>query len=66
MCKSTTVNTPAPQNYGQQTSDTLQSQINLAPQQYAAESQFQPLYNSTKQLRQELPPPEYSSLFGSV
>ena len=35
-----------PQNYGQQTSDTLQSQINLAPQQYAAESQFQPLYNT--------------------
>ena len=32
------VSAPAPVNYGKQTSDTLQSQINLAPAQFAAES----------------------------
>lgn len=41
---STTIQQPAPQNYAQQTRDTLQAQIDLAPQQYAAEAQYQPLY----------------------
>jgi hypothetical protein len=42
---STTVQAAQQPNYAQQTSDTLASQIALAPQQYAAEAQFQPLYN---------------------
>jgi hypothetical protein len=42
---STTVQAAQQPNYAQQTSDTLASQIALAPQQYAAEAQYQPLYN---------------------
>ena len=36
---------PAP-NYGQITRDTLQAQVDLAPQQYQSEAQFQPLYSN--------------------
>ena len=34
---------PAPNNY-QQTSDTLKAQVDLAPQKYASEAQYQPKY----------------------
>lgn len=37
---------PAPINYGTQLSDTLNSQIQLAPQLYGTEAQYQPMYNS--------------------
>jgi hypothetical protein len=37
---------PDPRNYAQETRDTLQAKIDLAPQQFAAESQFRPLYNN--------------------
>jgi len=37
---------PDPVNYGQQTRDTLQAQIDLAPQLYASEAQYQPLYGN--------------------
>lgn len=37
---------PKPVNYGQQTRDTLQAQIDLAPQQFASEQQFQPGYTN--------------------
>ena len=37
---------PAPRNYSQETSDALRTQIQLAPQQYAAEAQYRPLYNA--------------------
>jgi hypothetical protein len=35
---------PPPPNYGQITRDTLQAQVDLAPQQYASEATYQPLY----------------------
>ena len=35
---------PPDRNYAQETRDTLQAQVDLAPQQYASESQFQPKY----------------------
>jgi hypothetical protein len=42
---STNVTAAQQPNYAQQTSDTLATQLALAPQQYAAEAQYQPLYN---------------------
>lgn len=41
---STSVEAPPPRNYGQETRDTLQAQLDLAPDRYAAEAQYQPLY----------------------
>lgn len=41
---STSVEAPPPRNYGQETRDTLQAQIDLAPQRFQAESTFQPQY----------------------
>ena len=41
---STTVEAPAPRDIGQETSDTLSAQIALAPQQFAATSEFAPQY----------------------
>jgi len=38
------VEAPTPRNYAQETADTLRSQIELAPQRYAAEAQFAPRY----------------------
>ena len=35
---------PPPRNYGQETRDTLQAQVDLAPQKFAAEQQFSPGY----------------------
>jgi hypothetical protein len=40
----TKVSAPTPRNYGQETQDTLEAQINLAPQLFAAESQYAPKY----------------------
>ena len=37
---------PVPVNYGTQTADTLKAQVSLAPQQYANEAQYQPLYQN--------------------
>ena len=39
-----TPETPPPQNYGDQTRQTLQTQIDLAPQKYASEEQYRPKY----------------------
>jgi len=36
---------PDARNYGQETRDTLQAQIDLAPQLYASEAQYQPMYS---------------------
>lgn len=36
--------TPPPRDYGQEMTDTLRSQIELAPDKYAAEAKYQPLY----------------------
>ena len=41
---STKVEAPPPRDYGQETRDTLQSQINLAPQLYESEARFRPQY----------------------
>ena len=38
------VEAPPPRNYGQETRDTLQAQVDLAPQLFASESQFRPQY----------------------
>ena len=40
----TKVKSPPPRNYGKETRDTLQAQIDLMPDLFAAESKFQPLY----------------------
>lgn len=41
-----TVEAPPQRNYAQETSDTLRSQIELAPQKYAAEAEFAPKYQA--------------------
>lgn len=41
-----TVDAPAPRNYAQETADTLRTQLELAPQKYAAEAQFAPKYQA--------------------
>lgn len=41
---STTVEAPPPRDYGKETRDTLQSQINLAPQLFESESKYRPQY----------------------
>jgi len=38
------VNAPPPRDYGQETRDTLAAQVELAPDRYASEAQFSPLY----------------------
>jgi hypothetical protein len=40
----TTVEAPPERNYGEETRETLQSQINLAPQLYASEAKYRPQY----------------------
>ncbi len=47
---------PDPLNYGQLTRDTLQAQIDLAPQKYASEAQFGPQYDAlnAQRLRNQL------------
>jgi len=42
----TSVSAPEPRNYDQETRDTLQAQLDLAPQKYAAEAQFAPKYQA--------------------
>ena len=42
----TSVSAPAPRDYAQETRDTLRSQIDLAPEKYAAEAQFAPKYQA--------------------
>lgn len=42
----TSVETPPPRDYAAETKDTLQAQIDLKPQQYAAEAKYQPLFTS--------------------
>jgi len=41
----TTIQAPAAPNYAQSMRETLQAQIDLAPQLYQSEAQYQPLYN---------------------
>ena len=43
-CFSTNIQAAPQRDYAQETKDTLQTQINLAPQLYASEAQYQPLY----------------------
>jgi hypothetical protein len=52
-----TVDAPAPRNYAQETADTLRTQLELAPQKYAAEAQFAPKYQALQLdlLRQATP-----------
>ena len=38
------VEAPPPRDYGQETADTLQAQVDLAPQLFASEAQFRPEY----------------------
>ena len=51
---STTVNSAPSRNYAQETQDTLATQIALAPDLYASEAKYQPMYNQLQmQLAQE-------------
>ena len=38
------VDSPPPRNYGQETRDTLQAQVDLAPQLFASEAKYRPQY----------------------
>ena len=40
------VEAPAPRNYAAETRDTLQAQLDLAPQKYAAEARYAPQYQA--------------------
>lgn len=40
------VDSPPPRDYGQETRDTLQAQVDLAPDRYAAEAEFGPRYTA--------------------
>lgn len=50
------VEQPPPRDYAKETTETLKAQIDLAPDRYAAEAQFQPLYTQLgmKNLRSAL------------
>ena len=62
----TDVNAPPPRNYAQETRDTLQAQIDLAPQKYAAEAQFAPKYAALNaQIARQLAP-EITSIYGQI
>ena len=41
---STSVKAPPPRDYYQETSETLQAQVDLAPQRFASEAEYQPKY----------------------
>lgn len=62
----TSVEAPAPRNYAQETRDTLQAQIDLAPQKYASEAQFAPKYAALNaQIARQLAP-EVASIYGEL
>lgn len=62
----TDVNAPPPRNYAQETRDTLQAQIDLAPQKYAAEATYAPKYAALNaQIARQLAP-EIVSIYGQV
>lgn len=62
----TSIEAPPPRNYGQETRDTLQAQIDLAPARYAAEAQFAPRYAALNaQIARQLAP-EITSIYGQM
>jgi len=62
----TSVEAPPPRNYGQETRDTLQAQIDLAPQRYAAEAEYAPRYAALNaQIARQLAP-EVASIYGTI
>lgn len=62
----TSIEAPAPRNYGQETRDTLKAQIELAPERYAAEAQYAPKYAALNaQIARQLAP-EVAAIYGQV
>lgn len=62
----TSIEAPPPRNYGQETRDTLQAQIDLAPAKYAAEAQYAPKYAALNaQIARQLAP-EVTSIYGQI
>lgn len=62
----TSIEAPPPRNYGQETRDTLQAQIDLAPQRYAAEAEYAPKYAALNaQIARQLAP-EVASIYGTI
>lgn len=62
----TSIEAPPPRNYGQETRDTLQAQIDLAPQRYAAEAEYAPKYAALNaQIARQLAP-EVAAIYGQV
>lgn len=62
----TSIEAPPPRNYGQETRETLQAQIDLAPQKYAAEAQFAPQYAALNaQIARQLAP-EITAIYGQI
>lgn len=62
----TSIEAPPPRNYAQETRETLQAQIDLAPQKYAAEAQFAPKYAALNaQIARQLAP-EITSIYGQI
>ena len=50
----TNVEAPTPRDYGSETRDTLQAQVDLAPELYAAQARFGPLYQDLDLLNERL------------
>lgn len=62
----TSIEAPPPRNYGQETRETLQAQIDLAPQKYAAEAEYAPRYAALNaQIARQLAP-ELTSIYGQI
>lgn len=63
---STHVDAPPPRNLAQEGTDTLNTQIALAPQQFAAESQFAPQYADLYASIMRDQAPQYQALTGQL
>ncbi len=62
----TSIEAPPPRNYGQETRDTLQAQIDLAPARYAAEAEYAPRYAALNaQIARQLAP-EITAIYGQM
>lgn len=62
----TSIQAPPPRNYGQETRDTLQAQLDLAPQKYASEAEYAPRYAALNaQIARQLAP-EVASIYGTI
>ena len=62
---STNVAAPPPRDYGKETRDTLQAQVDLAPQLYAAESKYAPKYQNLQLALMEQAAPRLMNVYSN-